>query len=172
VQRRRRYRCVGSMCCAGSVVTSPANIARSSRMQAHIGLRETATVSELCHMPPETPVKHRRLRGHPDAYQCCGKSLIGSALVAFGVRQHARDEDYRTRRRLPITSSDLVCSHRVWRPRHRCARELCQTPECAAITYGDLLELPQNCVTYPLKPRANTAVYGETPIHIVVAGSP
>ena len=59
-------------------------------MQAHIGLRETATVSELCHMPPETPVKHRRLRGHPDAYQCCGKSLIGSALVRFGVRQHAR----------------------------------------------------------------------------------
>ena len=95
-------------------------------MQAHIGLRETATVSELCHMPPETPVKHRRLRGHPDAYQCCGKSLIGSALVAFGVRQHARDEDYRTRRRLPITSSE--CRSRpsmAWMtPGFRCMRSI------------------------------------------------
>ena len=49
-------------------------------------------VSELCHMPPETTVKHRRLRGHVDAYRCCGKSLIGIALVGFGVRQHARAE--------------------------------------------------------------------------------
>ena len=32
-------------------------------------------------MPPETTVKHRRLRGHVDAYRCCVKSLIGSALV-------------------------------------------------------------------------------------------
>src|SRR6266478_2966695 len=50
------------------------------------------TVSELCHVAPETPVKHRRLRGHADAYQCCGKSLIGSELVGFRVRQHARAE--------------------------------------------------------------------------------
>ena len=41
---------------------------------------------------PETPVKHRRLRGHVDAYRCCVKSLIGSALVGFDVRQHARAE--------------------------------------------------------------------------------
>ena len=31
--------------------------------------------------------------------------------------------------------------------------------------------LCQNCVRYPLKPRSNTAVYGGTPMHIVVAGS-
>ena len=49
-------------------------------------------VSELCHMPPETPVKHRRLRGHVDAYRCCVKSLIRSELVGFDVRQHARAE--------------------------------------------------------------------------------
>ena len=49
-------------------------------------------VSELCHMPPETTVKHRRLRGHVDAYRCCVKWLIGSALVGLDVRQHARAE--------------------------------------------------------------------------------
>ncbi len=31
--------------------------------------------------------------------------------------------------------------------------------------------LCQNCVTYPPKPWANTVIYGETPTHIVVAGS-
>jgi hypothetical protein len=28
------------------------------------------TVSELCQMPPETPDKHRELRGHGDAHRC------------------------------------------------------------------------------------------------------
>ena len=50
------------------------------------------SVSELCHMPPETPVKHRGLRGYSDAHRCSGKSLIGNALVGFSVRQHARAE--------------------------------------------------------------------------------
>src|SRR4051812_47821064 len=53
---------------------------------------EFGFVSELCQIPLETLVKHRRLRGDIAAYQCCGKSLIGSALVGFGVRQHARAE--------------------------------------------------------------------------------
>jgi hypothetical protein len=35
------------------------------------------SVSELCHMPPETPVKHRDSRGDSDAHHCCGKSLSG-----------------------------------------------------------------------------------------------
>ena len=35
---------------------------------------------------PEAAVKHRDLRGHFDAHRCCGKSLMGSALVRFGVR--------------------------------------------------------------------------------------
>ena len=43
-------------------------------------------VSELCHMPRETPVKHGDLRGHSDAHRCCGRSLIGSALLRVGVR--------------------------------------------------------------------------------------
>jgi hypothetical protein len=46
-------------------------------------------VSELCQMPPEIPVKQRDLRGHSDAHRCSGKSLMESALVRFGVRQHA-----------------------------------------------------------------------------------
>ena len=45
-----------------------------------------AAVSELCQIPPETPVKHRDLRAHSDAHRCCGKSLMGSALVRVGVR--------------------------------------------------------------------------------------
>jgi hypothetical protein len=49
-------------------------------------------VSELCQIPLETPVKQRDLRGHSDAHRCCGKSLMGSALVRVGVRQHARPE--------------------------------------------------------------------------------
>ena len=53
---------------------------------------EVSLVSELCHMPPETPVKHRRLREHVDAHRCCGKSLIRSALVRLSVLQHARTE--------------------------------------------------------------------------------
>jgi hypothetical protein len=31
--------------------------------------------------------------------------------------------------------------------------------------------LCQNCVRYPRKPRSNTVIYGDTPMHIVVAGS-
>jgi len=50
------------------------------------------TVSELCHIPPETPSQHGDLQGHVDAYRCCAKSLIGSALVGFGKSQHAPAE--------------------------------------------------------------------------------
>jgi hypothetical protein len=31
--------------------------------------------------------------------------------------------------------------------------------------------LCHNCVRYPLKPRSSAVIYGDTPIHIVVAGS-
>ena len=52
------------------------------RSSAEVGIR---VVSELCHIPSETPVKHRRLRGHVNAYRGCAKSFIGNALVRFGV---------------------------------------------------------------------------------------
>ena len=62
-------------------------------------------VSELCHIPPETPVKHRRLRGHADACRCCVKSLIRSALVGFVVRQYVRAESIS--KRAPSTTVEI-----------------------------------------------------------------
>ena len=53
---------------------------------------ELRLVSELCHISPETLGEHRHLQGHAEADRCCRKSLIGSALGCFGVRQHARAE--------------------------------------------------------------------------------
>src|SRR5262249_48016862 len=49
-------------------------------------------VSELCHISPQTPGQHGYSRGHVDAYRCCVKSLIASALVGFRARKHARAE--------------------------------------------------------------------------------
>jgi hypothetical protein len=37
-------------------------------------------------------MSHRPIRGHAEADRCWGKSLIGSGLVRFSVRQHARAE--------------------------------------------------------------------------------
>src|SRR5262249_1894346 len=48
---------------------------------------------------PQTPVEHGDLRGHVEAYRCCVKSLIASALVGFRVRQHARKESISKRAR-------------------------------------------------------------------------
>src|SRR5262245_48868434 len=56
-------------------------------------------VSELCHIPPETPGQHGDLRGHVDVYRCCVKSLIGNALVRFDVRQRARSDPISKRAR-------------------------------------------------------------------------
>jgi hypothetical protein len=61
-------------------------------------------VSELCHIPPQTPGEHRDLRGHSNAHRCVGKSLIGSALVGLVRAQHARRESISTRAR--STTSD------------------------------------------------------------------
>src|SRR5688572_20063395 len=63
---------------------------------------ELVFVSELCHVPPETPGRHRDLRGHADAHRCCGKSLRGTALVSVDARQHARPASLS--KRAPSTS--------------------------------------------------------------------
>ena len=47
-------------------------------------------VSELCQIPSETPDQHGDLWGHSDAYRCCRKSLMESALVRVGVSQCGR----------------------------------------------------------------------------------
>ena len=95
-------------------------------------------VSELCHRPTETPGQHEPFRRHSHAHHCCGKSLIGSALVGFRGRQHARRESissvllqplghlsaldstvcerseavYRTRRRIPSLFRDAISIQR------------------------------------------------------------
>ena len=53
------------------------------------------TVSELCHIPPETTVKHRRLRGTRRRISMLREVLIGSALVGFdtaGVSTRERNQ--------------------------------------------------------------------------------
>ena len=64
----------------------------SSNGNKRVPLLEIRAVSELCHMTPETRVKLGDLRGHSDAHRCCGKCLMGTALVGSDVRQHARPE--------------------------------------------------------------------------------
>jgi hypothetical protein len=116
-------------------------------------------VSELCHIHPQTPGTHRDLGGHVAAHRCCGKSLIGSVLVGFRVRQHARRESIS--KRAPSTTRpslrmfrinelraawnsvaqnllQFVCSE-ISRPKLRLAGEeerpscdLCQTSRCCS----------------------------------------
>ena len=69
--------------CAARSIRGPSGRVGKQKVERYL-------VSELCHIPPETLGQHRHLRGHAEADRCCGKSLIGSALVRFGVRQHAR----------------------------------------------------------------------------------
>ena len=74
----------------------------------HIGshsAKRDRCLSELCQIPPETQVKHRELRGDSDAHRCCGKSLIGSALVGFRVLQHARADSISKRARSTTPTS-------------------------------------------------------------------
>jgi hypothetical protein len=82
-----------------------------------------SSVSELCHMHLATLGQHHHLRGHAEADQCCGKSLIRSALVRFGVRQHARGESISkrapstTRTSLRLESTICERSETVYRKR-------------------------------------------------------
>ena len=59
-----------------------------------------------------------------------------------------------------ITSrSAPTCSDCVLRDVRRCVSRKLESGSC------------QNCVRYPLKPPANTVIYGDTPMRIVVARS-
>src|ERR1700682_1923837 len=71
----------------------------------------SGSVSELCHIPADTLVKHCHLRGHADADYCCGKSMIESALVGLDVRQPARPESIS--KRAPSTTPTRT-SLRLW----------------------------------------------------------
>ena len=71
------------------VVSSIRSRVRRERVQTHTDAHRAKwrsnSVSELCQIPPKSPVKSRGLRGHADTHRCCGKSLIWSALVIVGV---------------------------------------------------------------------------------------
>ena len=56
------------------------------------GVSESANCVTTVSHTPGNPGATRHLRGHVDAHRCCAKSLIGTALVGFGIRQHARAE--------------------------------------------------------------------------------
>ena len=55
--------------------------------------------------PPQTWGQHQHLRGQAPAHRCCGKSLIGSALVGFEMRQHAARESISKRAPSPTRTS-------------------------------------------------------------------
>ena len=55
---------------------------------------------------PRNPGQHRDLQGDADPHRCCGKSLMGDALVGFGVRQHARTESIS--KRAPSSASARI----------------------------------------------------------------
>src|SRR5262252_6812346 len=67
--------------------------------------RRPAASSYLCHMPPETLGQDGDLQGLADAHRCRVKSLIASALVGFGVRQHSRAESISKRARSTTPTS-------------------------------------------------------------------
>jgi pimeloyl-ACP methyl ester carboxylesterase len=77
----------------------------SVRVRDRRGEVEIRFVSELCHIPLETPGTHRDLRRHADVHRCFVKSLIGSALVGFGMRQHARRRSISKRARSTTPTS-------------------------------------------------------------------
>ena len=124
-------------------------------------------VSGLCQMRPPGPVKHRDWRGHCEAHRCCGKPLMESALVHFGMRQHARPASIskrapsttRTSLRLESTicGGPEQCSAKPSFKSHCSAMrfainglattvksivvKMCQTFDCRSITYGDLVQV-------------------------------
>ena len=66
-----------------------------------------------------------------------------------------------------------VAYHRVTFTSHRRRYCLAYAVRCTSmcVAGSGIRFLCQNCVTYPPKPWGNTVIYGDTPKHIVVAGS-
>ena len=73
-------------------LSAPDDRSSSSESEAHedvlIGTRGSGCnfCVRTVHMSPKTPGQRRDLRGHTDVHRCCGKSLMGTALVSFDVR--------------------------------------------------------------------------------------
>ena len=69
------------------------------------------TVSELCHMPPETLGEHRHLATRIDEHRCRGKWFIRTAFVGVDVRQHAQPESIS--KRAPSTTRTSLRIFRI-----------------------------------------------------------
>src|SRR5262245_30621000 len=93
------YSMAGLLSCASERV----HVTWSGRY--HLTKEASRFILSVSH-PPEPPGQHGDLRGHLDAYRCCVKSLIASALVGIGERQHARPESISKRAR-SITPTSL-----------------------------------------------------------------
>src|SRR4029453_17422576 len=78
--RRRKRLTRGAPAYASSAIGAPQYAQREVTI---------SFVSELCHIPPETPAKHGDLRGRADAHLCCEKVLMGTVVVGFEMRQCA-----------------------------------------------------------------------------------
>ena len=70
----------------------------------HYTLEQGASLAHI----PESPVKHRDLRGHSDAHRCCRKPLMESALVRVGVRYTATGINFQA---CSFDHSDISGSH-------------------------------------------------------------
>ena len=76
------------------------------------GPNRSPALCQNCVTFPPKPRSNTVIYGDTsDAYQCCGKSLIGSALVGFGVRQHARAESIS--KRAPSTTRTSLRVFRI-----------------------------------------------------------
>ena len=109
------------------------------------------TVTEFCvrtvSHAPETPGKHGGLREYVDAYRCCEKSLIGSALVGCDVRQHARAESISKRdpstTRTSLRLFTLFTSDQQQYEKHDCVRAVHQVHSRTPILLRFRARLPR-----------------------------
>jgi len=121
-------------------------------------------VSELCHIPPETQGKHRDLRGRAEAHRCCGRLLIGSALVGFGVRQHAPPESISKRApstaRTSLRLESTICERRTTIIAHAGGSRSLRRILFAVTGFGAHdTDVRANCVRPLNVPRSLTAIY-------------
>jgi hypothetical protein len=86
------------------------------RTRSYVSIRFAATDHRNCvrtvSHTPETLDQHHDLRGHVHTHRCCGKSLIGSALVGFEMRQHAPRESISKRSRSSAVREQQVARSR------------------------------------------------------------
>src|SRR4029077_20691382 len=75
------------------------------RLCARRRKRASALCQNCVTYPPETRGQHRHLRGDAHAHRCCEKVLIGTVLVGFRVRLHARRESISKRARSTTPTS-------------------------------------------------------------------